>query len=75
MSDLYVQCRLRRVDTDSQDVAWIQRELAVEGKTAEFRDEDGVWLVERAYTEVVLPWEEINTRGQDYKKTREASDV
>jgi hypothetical protein len=73
MSNLYVQCKLSR--NGSFDVSWIQKHLAVVGNVVEFKGEDGLWEVVEAYTNVVLPWEELNERGQDYKKTREASDI
>lgn len=70
---MYIQCKL--VKGLSTHVAWIRKELAIEGQSATFKDEDGVWRITEAYSNVELPWEEINERGQDFKHTREASDI
>lgn len=73
MSNLYIQCRLSK--GKEKQVAWVQKHLAIEGQHVELKDEDGIWLVDTAYSNVVLPWEEINDRGQNYKRTRDASDI
>jgi hypothetical protein len=70
--DLYAQCRLSQ--NGSTQVAWIQKKLAAKGKTISLKDVDGLWLVEEVF-EPTLPWEVINERSQDYKRTREASDI
>ncbi len=73
---LYKQCTLKDKATNGLHVAWIKNELAVVGSTVSFKDEDGnFFIVEKINGETTLPWSEINDRSQDYKRTREASDI
>lgn len=69
--ELYLQTKLVREDGWSE-VAWIQKKLAIKGQSVKFDDE--VFRVDEVYPGA-LPWSVVNERGQDYKKTRSASDI
>jgi len=73
----YKQCTLRNTKTDAKHVAWIESDLAIKGNTASFKDEpdDDVFVVEEVRSDVTKTWSELNERGQDYKRTRNASDI
>lgn len=70
-NELYQQVKLVRDDGWSE-VAWIQQKLAILGQSVKFDEE--VFRVEDVYPGA-LPWSVVNERGQDYKKTRNASDI
>jgi hypothetical protein len=72
-----IQCHLTKGDTN--DIAWIEAKLAVQGKVVKIKQEDGTWdegwIVSEAFPNVVLDSKVVNERSQDYKKTRVASDI
>lgn len=74
--DMYRQCELKNTKTGGQHVAWIKAKLAVKGNTVSFTDEpdDDRFAVLDVFPGS-LPWEKVNDRGQDYKRTRKASDI
>ena len=56
---------------------WIPSKFAVKNKKLYIDDPNGgreFWVVEEVYGKPV-PYEEVNDRSQDYKRTREASDI
>lgn len=69
------QCRL--VNGSMHKTAWIPTKFAVKDKKIEIDDPNGgreYWVVEDVYGAPV-PYYEVNERSQDYKHTREASDI
>ena len=75
----YKQCRLKG-DSPCDSVCktvWIPSIHAKVGKPLIIDDPisgSERWVVEEVYSKE-LPYEYINERSQDYKKTREASDI
>lgn len=58
-------------------VAWIPVKFAVMDKKLIIDDPNGgreFWTVEAVYGKPIS-YEEVNERSQDYKRTREASDI
>lgn len=74
---LYKQCTLRNKKTDAKHVAWIEADIAFEGTTVSFKDEpiNDFFIVDEIRSHITKPWSELNERGQDYKRTRSASDI
>jgi len=77
MSDInyHVQCQLER-GTERQTV-WIPEDYAIVGNTVKLRDEEKVWHDgwKVVGTGTRLDSTTVRERGQDYKKTRGASDI
>ncbi len=73
------QCQLRR--NDQHQTLWIPTKFATEGKRIGLREKtiqggaywDEGWVVEGVFT--TMPSDYVLERSQDYKKTREASDI
>lgn len=75
MSYTCQQCRL--VNGSMHKTAWIPSAFAVKSKKIEIDDPNGGrerWIVEEVFG-ATLPYNEVNERSQDYKRTREASDI
>ena len=82
MTDMHVQCHLEKPNPEgtgmTQDTVWIPKRFAQVGKFIKVRDpkskewEDG-WKVTACYTEA--PSKQVLERSQDYKNTRDASDI
>ena len=71
MIDYYRQCQVRR-GTEHQ-VVWLPERFARPRKWLRLDEEDH-WQVEIVYL-TRLTEKELMERSQDYKKTREASDI
>jgi hypothetical protein len=78
----HVQCKLSRSSVNQPDyiyrTAYIPERYAIAGNKIKIDDDPVtkfgyVWLIEETYNR--LPSSEVNERGQDYKRTRKASDV
>ena len=69
----YVQCRLQDAN-DRQQVAWIEERGAKIGHRVTLKEDDTTWEVISA-SPFSLPYDVVNERSQDYKRTRKASDV
>lgn len=74
----HVQCKLSR--TDGPDLiyrtVYIPEKYAIRGKMIaidENPEYTQAWLIEETYGRMLSS--EVNERGQDYKRTRKASDV
>lgn len=74
MEELYTQCLLTNTKTLYSQIAWIQSSIAKKNKVITLKDEEGYFLVEETYPPQ-LDWKTLNERGQDYKRTRNASDI
>ena len=72
----YTQCELKRQNGD-RTISWIPQSFAIEGKYLKLKDE-GVWTngwkVERVGC-ISLPENLVLQNRDDYRKTREASDI
>ena len=69
------QCEL--VNGSMRKTAWIPSKFAIEKQKIYIDDPHGAkefWIVERVYG-APRPYSEVNERSQDYKHTREASDI
>lgn len=68
------QCRMRKSirGCDSFLISWIPEKFAKVGKFLKLKGEDG-WEVVDVFTRKCA--KEVNERGQDYKRTRLASDI
>lgn len=73
--DMYRQCHLIR--GNEHQTSWIPSEIANVNQTVKLKEDDGTWDEGWQVTAVFneLPYEVVRERGQDYKKTRKASDV
>lgn len=76
MADM-IQCKLIKNNTVQQ--AWIDKRYAVKDKYVKIKQADGTWddgwLVIEAFDNVQVDSKIVNERSQDYKKTRQASDI
>lgn len=69
------QCRL--VNGSMHQTAWIPSIFAIPNKLIAIVDDIGreeEWTIEEVYGKPVS-YKEVNDRSQDYKRTREASDI
>ena len=69
------QCKL--VNGSMHKTTWIPSKFAVKGKSVVIDDPNGPreqWMIEEVFN-TILPYSEVNERSQDYKRTREASDI
>lgn len=81
MTDMHVQCKLEKPNADgtgtSNDTVWIPKKFAVVGKFIKIRERseewDDGWKVTACFTEA--PSKQVLERSQDYKNTRQASDI
>lgn len=75
-SNFYLQCTLVR--NEVHQVSWIPKEIAIKDAVIDLKEDDGSfdrgWTVTTVGT-VQRDYAEVNDRGQDYKRTRGASDV
>jgi hypothetical protein len=74
----HVQCRLSRRDSTGETIrtVYIPEKYAVIGKTIRIDDDPDTchqWAIQETYGRMLSS--EVNERGQDYKRTRKASDV
>jgi hypothetical protein len=73
------QCKLTR--NHEHQMLWIPTKFATEGRNIGLREKtpqggnywDEGWTVEQVFT--TMPQDYVLERSQDYKKTREASDI
>lgn len=72
MKNTMTQCRMQKVD-GSLYTAYIPSKFAIEGKMIDIDDVATGMKVVNVYHS--LPYDVVNERGQDYKKTRQASDI
>jgi len=72
------QCKFQEVGNDAVTYAWIDSEHAKVGTKLDFNLGDGdrspIVVVREVY-DPEMPDEYVNDRGQDYKRTRKASDI
>ena len=69
------QCLL--VNGSMHKTVWIPSKFAVKNKKLYIDDPNGgreFWVVEEVFNRIVS-YSEVNERSQDYKHTREASDI
>lgn len=73
--NLYTQVKLID-EAGNTEIAWVPSDIAILEKWVSFPKEgsDVRYRVADVYPGS-LRWGQVNERGQDYKKTREASDV
>ena len=72
----YRQCTLHK--GSSVLVNWIPSEFAVLSKSVRLKDDNGNWETGWTITkvgDVILSYEVVLSNSQDYKRTREASDI
>ena len=73
--ETHTQCSLTKGALEM--VSWIPTEVARVGNLVRLKDTDGVWTegwrVRKTYA--TMETAECRDRSQDYKRTREASDV
>lgn len=76
----YYQCKMEKIWSDKKSVqtAWIPGGFAKVGGYVNLRDakghwEDGWMVIEVGH--IAASWDEVNERGRDYLKQREASDI
>lgn len=72
MKNTMTQCRMEKTD-GSFYTAYIPSRFAVAGKIIDIDDVAAGMKVVDVYHS--LPYEVVNERSQDYKKTRQASDI
>lgn len=76
MADM-VQCKL--IKNNAVQQAWIDKRYAVKDKYVKIKQDDGTWddgwLVLESFDNVQVDSKIVNERSQDYKKTRQASDI
>ena len=78
-TETMTQCQLRR--DNQQQMLWIPTKFATEGRRVGLREKtiqggaywDEGWVVDKIFT--TMPSSYVLERSQDYKKTREASDI
>jgi len=78
-TETMTQCQLRR--DNQQQMLWIPTKFAIEGRHIGLREKtiqggaywDEGWTVKKTFT--TMPSSYVLERSQDYKKTREASDI
>ena len=69
------QCEL--VNGSMRKISWIPSKFAVNNKKLYIDDPNGgreFWIVERVFNRI-MSYSEVNERSQDYKHTREASEI
>lgn len=72
MKNMMTQCRMAKAD-GSHYTAYIPSEFAVMGRVLDIDDvATGMRVVDVYHS---LPYSVVNERSQDYKKTRQASDI
>lgn len=79
-SETMIQCQLRRNSFENGQErsafhdCWLPKKFAVcDGTVLEIEGQGDGWKVVKTFTE--LPTAVVLERGQDYKKTRDASDI
>lgn len=72
MRNMMTQCRMEKAD-GSYYTAYIPDRFATKGRVIDIDDvASGMRVVDVYHS---LPYDVVNERGQDYKKTRLASDI
>jgi hypothetical protein len=67
------QCRMQRVKDGAIQTAWIPSKFAFAHNIVKL-DEDGeTWRIQETWN--TMPSDKVLERSQDYKRTREASDI
>lgn len=71
----HTQCTMRKAAV--VQISWIPSEKAVEGKFLKLRDRGGEWEDgwEVIHVGTTMPTKSVMERQDDYKRTREASDI